>query len=158
KKKRILQKENPPAESWLELAEWALAHGKLDEVPKMVETAAKANPQHPAVVAFRKMQTAMAKELPREDDSAIWKERLGNFQIKQSPHYTLLYDVQVPAVADSWLRRMEDTYTGFVYWFALKGKTLKMPERRLLSVLISEKDAFDVQHKQVFEDVPLVAD
>jgi hypothetical protein len=104
------------------------------------------------------MQAAIAKELPKEDDSAIWKERLGNFQIRQSPHYTLLSDVQVQAVPDNWLKRMEDAYTGFVYWFALKGKTLKLPERRLLAILISEKDAFDVQHKQVFEDVPLVAD
>jgi hypothetical protein len=159
KKKLITQKETPTAEGWVSLAQWALHHGRLDEVPKIMANAIKADPQNPSVVAFQKMQAAMAKELPKEDPVvARWRERLGNYKIKQRDHYTLLYDVPVESVADSWLQHLEDTYQGFVYWFALKGKTLKLPEQRLVGVLISEKDAFEVQHKQVFEEIPLAAD
>src|SRR5262249_46060577 len=126
----VREKEKPRADRWLELAEWCLQHGKTDEVPKIVTEAAKMDDKNAAVVAFKKTKAAMDKALPQEDNSLTWKERLGNYKIKQSAHYTLLYDAPSEAVADRWLRRMEETYDNFFYWWALKGKALRVPQQR----------------------------
>lgn len=154
----VTRKEPPDANQWLDQAEWALRHGLYTEVPKLVAEAAKKDPKNEIVVAFQKLDAAMKKPLPAEDGSGPLLERLGNYKTRQSAHYTLLYDVQGDTIADKRLKRMEDTYHAFFYWFALKGKALRVPERRLLAVLVDSKEAYEKLHKHVYDDVEAVAD
>src|SRR5262249_55233433 len=46
----------------------------------------------------------------------------------------------------------------FFYWFALRGKVLPVPQRRLVGVLLNDEDAFNREHRNIFDETPLVAD
>jgi hypothetical protein len=88
----------------------------------------------------------------------VWKDRLGEFRVKHSKHYTLIHDVANEARAEEWLKRLEQNYRGFFYWFVLNSKPLPLPNRRLVAVLVENPDAFERQHKDIFDDVEMVAD
>ena len=47
---------------------------------------------------------------------------------------------------------------GFYYWFALHGKVLPVPEKRLVAFLVENKETFLAQHKNIFDEDELVAD
>ena len=59
--KDLLKDKEPTAQKWLDLAEWALQHGLVDEVPKLVNSAGKIDPKHRAVQAFQKVHPAVGK-------------------------------------------------------------------------------------------------
>src|SRR5207248_559484 len=83
---------------------------------------------------------------------------LGEYKIKDSKHYLLIYDVPSAERAQRWLNRMETTYKAFFYWFALQGQALEVPDRRLVAVLVDDPEAFEHQHKEVFDSLPMIAD
>jgi hypothetical protein len=156
--REVLLKKDATAEDWLGMAEWALQHGRYDDVAKMVERAAKLDPKNEKVVAFKKVDAAMSKELPKDDGADKLKEQLGGFKVAQTAHYTLLYDLQGSREADARLQRMESTYKGFFYWWAFRGKALRVPDRRLLAVLVDQPNAFEYQHANVYDKVPMDVD
>jgi hypothetical protein len=153
-------KNNDPnrAEQLLALADWSLAHGLLDKVPKLLDEAAKLDPKQPAISAFQKVQADMDRGASQVDAAVSWREKLGDFKSKNSKHYTLLYDVRTEAQAQSVLDRPERNYRGFFYWFALRGTALPLPDRRLVAVLVDSPEAFEHQHKDIFDDPTMVAD
>jgi hypothetical protein len=152
-------RQEPRPEQLLELADWALTHGLLDEVPKAIDRLAKADPKHPVVAAFRKTQAAIDRPNLQDDGTAAaWRERLGEYRIRESTHYALVYDVPNNSKAQSWLDRLENHYRGFFYWFALRGVELPVPDRRLVAILVDSPEAFEHQHKKVFDELPMMAD
>jgi hypothetical protein len=158
-KKRLIKKEDPNrAEQLLELADWSLAHGLLDKVPKLIEELAKADPKLPAVSAFQKVHADLERGASQADSAAEWRSKLGDYKIKNSKHYALLYDVPTDAQAQAFLDRLERNFQGFFYWFALRGKVLPLPDRRLVGVLVDSPETFMRQRKDVFDDPLMVED
>jgi hypothetical protein len=142
----------------VDLALWALAHGLYDEVPKIMAELAQSEPKNPAVQVFQKVEAALAKEPKADDPSLKWRDKLGDFKDERSKHYVLCYDGHRPNQVQQRLARLENNLRGFYYWFALHGKALPMPEKRLVAVLIDDKDSFISKHKEIFDDDELVAD
>jgi hypothetical protein len=158
-RKRQIKRNDPNrAEQLIALADWSLTHGLLDQVPKLMDEAAKLDPKQPAVAAFQKIHAALERGTSRADAAASWRQRLGDFKIKPSKHYTLLYDVPTDAQAQSFLNELERNYSGFFYWFALRGTVLPVPEHSLLAVLVDSPEAFEHQHKDIFDDPVMVGD
>lgn len=143
-----------------ELARWALTHGLVDDVPKMMEELAKTNPSDPAARLVLQTRDALDRPLPRDDDSGYWRQKLGsNFKTRQTPHYTLLYDSPSPDSAEvkSYGDQLEEELRGIYYWFALKGIALPPPERRMVAVVVDRPEEFQA-HRQIFDNANLVAD
>jgi hypothetical protein len=161
KKKELLKgaKGDDRTDHLLELAKWALVHGMVDEVPQIIKDIAKAKPSDPIVKAFQQVQADMSRPVTRDDETPRWKEKLGNYRITQTAHYTLLYNAPSSDSAEvkSLEKQLEDTYKGFFYWFALRGVTLPVPDQRMVVVLVDRPEEFQV-HRQVFDNAPLVAD
>jgi hypothetical protein len=158
KKKEIKPDDPSKAERLLQLAKWALAHGLLDEVPNLVADLSAIDPKNPVVVTFKKTQADMARPISADEAAMSWQQRLGEYKIKNSPHYTLVYDVTKDTEADDRLARLEQNYRGFFYWFALQGKTLPVPNERLVAVLIQDADVFEAKRKDIFDEAVMVAD
>src|SRR5262249_51243789 len=78
-------------------------------------------------------------------------------------HYTLLTNIKSSNTRDAELREklkhLEDVYSTFFYWFALKGRPRDLPDRRLVVVVIdtppNNTKEFDSKHS-VFDYLPMV--
>jgi hypothetical protein len=158
KRKHIRNSDTNRVEELLNLADWSLAHGLLDKLPGLMDEVAKADPKQPAVVAYQKVRAALERPIGKVDDAVRWQQKLGDFRTKSSKHYTLLYDCPGEKQAESVLQLLERNYQGFFYWFAMRGKALPLPERRLVAVLVDSPEAFQQKHKDIFDDTPLVED
>lgn len=141
------------------LADFALTHGLIDEVPKIIEKElAAAEPKEPLIATFKKVEAVLAKDPGKDDGGIRWREKLGNFKEERSKHYVLCYDVPKPELATSRINRLEENLRGVYYWFALRGKVLPAPDRRLVAFLLADKDIFENQHRDIFDDNPLFVD
>ncbi len=150
----------PTPDGLFELAEWALKHDLLDEFVKVMDELAKLDPKNDAVVAFQQVQAAMAKPITKGDASDVWRTRvLDGYKVEKSEHYALLHnlDANKPAEVESRLKRLENHYRAFFYWFALKGKVLPVPDQRLVAVLVKQGEQFKRQ-QQIFDALPTVSD
>jgi hypothetical protein len=153
-------KDGKKVEPLLEVAEWALTHALIDEFLDVMQDVRKLDSQHPSILALDAVQAGMKKRIAGDEDAAtVWKTKLANNKVKQSAHYTLLYNSpdNEPEEVLTYIDRLERNYEAFFYWFALKGKTLPIPEKRLVGVLVNKIDEFQ-NYRQVFDNVPLVAD
>src|SRR5262249_52927089 len=68
-------KQDTNATAVLDLAQWCLSHGLIQEIPKLMDKAAKADPKHPSVIAFKKMEAEMNRDPKPGDPAEVWKER-----------------------------------------------------------------------------------
>ncbi len=161
KRRELLRNVKPEdrANQLADLGRWALGHGLLKEFTEVMGELAEASPEDPAVKAFRQVSAAMESPAKEEPAQSLWKEKLGGLRTKHSKHYTLLYGSRLGdgPETDEYLRRLEETYRGFFYWFALKGKALPVPERRLLVLLMDRPDEFRAA-RRVFGDPAQVGD
>src|SRR5262249_16580888 len=117
KRKELLKdaKAEDKADKLIELAKWALGHGLLDEFPKLMDELAKADPKHAAVAAYTKMKAEMDKPITKDDASASWKDKLGNYKTKQTPHYVLIYNSPSGDSEEvvNFTKELEQNYRGF---------------------------------------------
>lgn len=152
-------KDGKNTEVLLDLAEWALTHSLLEEYTKVIEELRELDSKHPTVVAFDYYQTEMKKRLTKVDDAIVWKNQMGNKKEKQTAHYVLLYTATEtePDEVKDYAERLEENYLSFFYWFALKGKKVKVPDRRLVAVLLDKPDEF-YAYREAFDHAPMVAD
>jgi hypothetical protein len=153
-------KDKPTAEKLLRLADWALSHGLLDEFTKTMDDLAKIDPKLDAVVAYQQVSKDMAKPIEKGDVPESLRKLLDTYKVERSEHYALLHNLETstrPPEVDSRLKRLEANYRAFFYWFALQGKVLKVPEERLVAVLIKRGEEFKRQ-QQIFDSMPTVAD
>jgi hypothetical protein len=159
---RRLEKDNETASinEWIGLAHYALEHGKISELPRIMEKAEQKDKAHPAVVAFRKVEGPLKTPASRGDESAFWKQKLqGQYEVAQSEHYALLHNKEkapFPLVKER-LHLLEENLQSFYYWFALRGKALPVPDGRLVAVLVLDSGDFDQKHK-LFDSKDIVAD
>lgn len=149
-------KADMSADKRLEVAEWALNHGMLPEFTEKMAEAAKSNSPSAAakavLAAYHQVQEELRGKDGTEDrplpmDDAFlkqWKDRVGGKDPYLTNHYSVLYDSDVanPAEVKSHADRLEKLLHGFYYWFALKGKALPLPQRRLGVVLITKPEDF----------------
>jgi hypothetical protein len=158
KRKHIRNSDANRVEELLELADWCLAHGLLDKIPGLMEEVAKLDPKQPAVSAYQQVHAALERPISQVDAAIGWREKLGDFKTKTSKHYTLLYDAPGEAQAQSALNLLERNYQGFFTWFALRGKVLPLPDRRLVAVLVDSPETFQHQHKDIFDEALMAED
>ena len=158
RRSRIKEADPDRADKLLDLAKWALGHGLLNEVPKIMQELAVVNPKLPEVASFQKTQAALDKNVARDDVGIRWRDKLGNFKDERSKHYVLCYDVTSVEQAKNRIKCLEDNMRGFYYWFALRNRVLPVPDRRLVAFLVANKETFEGQHKDIFDDDPLVVD
>ena len=147
---RLAEQADTPElrEKLLNLAEWALERGLLNEFHRMIEEMRKLDANHPIVKTVPKTVDAMRDALkvqPNGDDPAaasliaeLTRDEYKTIHSDQG-HYTLLTnvkDAKRDAGVKRRLARMEETYQGFFYWFALKGKPRPVPPYRLVAALV----------------------
>ena len=166
-KLRALHQEKPAAETYADFAEWTLSHGLLAKFHEVMDEFGKAYPDEPVVAAYKKMKAELERPAASNRQAADWKSRLniGTYKITEPDqgHYTLLHNSgssTAPEVV-SRLARLEDAFASFYYWIALrlrdKADKVKVPQERLLAIVVSEARDFDRIH-DLFDDQPLVAD
>jgi hypothetical protein len=161
-KKRGVARASTPAKQY-ELAEFALNHGLIDEFAELMDDLAKNENKtgedklDRAVESYKQVKEGLDKSIDREDATRYWRNKL-NFRLSQSKHYSLLYNTPVsdPPEVRQRLASLEENMRAVYFWFALKGQVLKMPEEKLVAVLISDASEFGLQ--QDLQDEPLVAD
>jgi hypothetical protein len=152
------------AAALLSVAEWALAHRLLPEFVKTMKEAAKLDGKLPAVVAFQQVYEQLSK--PPATDDPTTQDYVEDFRsqgykpdISDQGHYILFADPAQddPAAVQRRLRRLEETYQSFFYWFALHGKVLPLPRHRLVVVMEKDINLFRTRYA-AFDNTPLVAD
>lgn len=157
-----IAKDKSP-QKYLELAEYALTNGLhtqfLSDMTDLIKMDPKEGPAAAAVKAYKKVQEDLKKPIGTDDLGIAWKDQVDG-KVDRSEHYALIYDSKSPAAnveSRARLARLERNLETFYYWWALKGKALPPPERRLVAVLIEEPANFKINHR-AFDSVPLVAD
>jgi hypothetical protein len=148
-------KNLPPAENILHLAGWALEHGLLKEFAGEMDNLIKADPKSAA--AYVQLRKDMERSVSGDEPGGRVVANL-DYKKFQSPHYTLWANAATPDIqAKRYLEELERTYETFFAWFALKGRVLPVPTRRLVAVLEPSRDSFE-QLRGAFDMTPLVAD
>lgn len=147
-----------------ELAEWALNYGLAGEFAELMDETAKAGKKtgydalDRAVECYTQVKDALSKRIERDDNAEYWRGKLG-FRRTESDHYVLLYSAALsdPPEAKRRLDLLEENMRAVYGWFALKGQVLKMPDQKLVAVLIDDPAEFLLQRQMVDEE-PLVSD
>jgi hypothetical protein len=151
----------PTAEQLVELARWALGHGLIKECAQVMEEAAKANKDYPAVVAFQKVKADLDRPLPADSTGgAPWAQLLRGDAVTTTPqhHYALMHSGNAkPDEVKVRLERLEDSCRAFYYWFALHDVALPVPAQHLPAVLTTKEENFKRLH-DVFDSGPVVMD
>jgi hypothetical protein len=145
----------------LHLARWALQHDQVKDFPKIMEDVAAIDPNDRAVVAFRKVEAAINLRPSGDDPGAAWiksktQEKYETKTNPHCPHYLLITNSAKQDEIDGCLKRLEDNFRTFYYWFALQGQALQVPKYRLVAVLLTEKDVFENYHSW-FKTIPVEA-
>jgi hypothetical protein len=144
----LRQLQNGPAEPGrrLEVAEWALTHGLTGECESVLKDLAQAYPDHPAAVAFGKVQTGLQRFAAREPGELTGPGRPDN----RTNRYALDHNLppeRYPEAARR-LALLEDNCRRFYYWFALRGQALPVPERPLGAVLLDRPGEFLARNRE----------
>ena len=89
------------------------------EFATLMADLAKLSPSHPVVQAYSKVQAALKKTPASEDAADFWKEKLGNYKVEHSDHYSVLHTSKTDASeVQSHVDQLERNYYAFFYWFA----------------------------------------
>jgi hypothetical protein len=153
----------------LELAEWALQRGMVSNFHAVIDELKKYDAKHPVVVAVEKTRKELAKAPKVDDASALslmddLKKESYRPVVSEGGHYTFLTNVEASGPRDDELKKrmakMEEVYSTFFFWFALKGEARTPPASRLVVVVVDTpyNNSKDFDTKQaLFNYVPMVA-
>jgi hypothetical protein len=159
-----IMKGKPTTDDGLKLARWALEHGLVDDFVKVMDKVAETDKANPSVAAFLKVKADLAKPLSGEDAAGAWKDKLiDGYKITQTNehHFALLHNSASDAVTEvkPQLDRLEKTFKGFYYWWALKGYTLPIPAKRQVAILTDPTKNEDFRKlKKHLTATPVMAD
>jgi hypothetical protein len=176
--------KNPSPGERLELAQWVLARGLSvsffekdettplepqlmlgefrEQMEELKKQAASASEEvRTAVKGYEELQKQIFRPLERNDVlEDRWKDLLGcQADNAGSAHYTLLYKGQggAPPELKARVLGLERVFEGFYSWFALKGKNLPLPKKRLVVVVLDNAREFR-DRQATFDAGPLVVD
>lgn len=147
-------------EKILDNADYCLTHGLYDKFAKEMDELVEVNAKHPIAAAYKKTKDALKRPISKSDAAQSWKDRLtGTFKLTTSSHYAALYNSRdtEPADVRVRLKRLEDNYHAFFYWFAFKGIVLTPPDHRLVVLFVDKPEDFFNIH-QAFEGPVLNGD
>jgi Protein of unknown function (DUF1570) len=152
----------------LTAAEWGLQRGLLTEFTNAIEELKKLDPKSAVVAAAAKVREEL-KNKPSADDPAaqaliteMVRRDAYRPLVSDEGHYTLLTNpgsTRSDAELKKKLSRLEEVYSAFFYWHALKGASRMPPPYRLAVVLFdfpeNKVSDFHKKHEQ-FNFVPMV--
>jgi hypothetical protein len=146
-----IPKTNATEKQLEDIAEWTLRHGLLTEFTKHMDELVNTAPKNPAAIAYKQVTEAMHRPITRRESSTV-QQTFGRFTREPSKegHYVLYYDGRTATTRpeiQSRLRRLENNYRAFYYWFALRGKVLQPPDYPLVAVMLQKKDDFRLWEK-----------
>ncbi len=75
----------------------------------------------------------------------------------QKGHFVIYHAPRDDKEAHAKLDKLESAYAGIMYWFALHGRPLPVPEKQMVGVLVEKMDSFAAVHK-MFDDAPMYSD
>jgi hypothetical protein len=155
---KIIFNKAEPAASFLDLAQWALTNGLEAKVPELMKqvadrNAASADPTVTKILeAYNKVNQQMDQALSR--DELFYDAGSLKLNPAKSEHYSLWYDAPTGAPEiDSRLKKLEQNYRSFFWWFALRGQALPVPDKRLVALQIDRPDRFQ-EYQQAFGAEP----
>jgi hypothetical protein len=138
----------------LKVAAWALEHGLLDSFVMVMDKLAETDKTNTAVAAYLKVKAELARPVGKEDVAAKWKDKLlEGYRVTQTDkhHFALVHSGASDALAEvrSQMQRLENSFRGYYYWWALKGIALPVPRERQVAVLTDKADDFKRLQKQL---------
>ena len=159
----------------LHIARAYLSRGQLKDFRRAMQIAVDADPKHPSVKAYLKVQKDLSK--PFKDTDPAQEELIRDLkETKYQPYvsdqghfciYAQFFstDKYTESAVKRRLALMEETLETFYYWFAIQktepGQALpsqpNMPKHRLIAILANSKEEFLVRH-QYWGSNPMVAD
>jgi hypothetical protein len=148
------------AEDVLALADWCLRHGMLTKFTEVMDAFAKDNTSHPAAAAYLQVKNDLARPAKNPSPNPSRTRLLQGFNTLTSDHYLAYHNdrAENPPEVQTRLRRLEDNYRAFYYWFALRGAPLPVPEERLTTVVTFKgKDDFK-QLSDALTSSPVISD
>lgn len=150
-------------EDKVKLAQWGLENGLLNEFTKLMDglAAAEESRNDPIVKAYVKTKADLERPVSKQDVVSSWRSKLlENYRVAESAHYALLHNhAQGEGAAEvkHALDRLEKTFRGFYYWWAMRGQPLSIPTVRQVAVFSERSDDFRRLQKQLTAS-PLLAD
>jgi hypothetical protein len=164
-KAKFTIKKDRDANDFISMAEFALAHGMvpeatwaLDELVKNMP--ANANEKVKSTIArYKEVDAALKK--PAAAGSAVddWRKRLPNYNPANSDHYVIFYAEQTKETPPEVQRRLdllEQNMRAFYTWFAINDIALKVPEEKLVAVIVPDPTTFKLQRTAL--DAPPTVD
>ncbi len=158
----------------------------LGAVMARLGDARKEQPVHDAYKKLKEYLSRPAADNPALANM-VRDGMLSTFKVSKSEHFILIHDLTSRDAKDdppevmTRLKRLESAYATYYYWLALKcGNDLKLvekngkpvfqfkndktemeirlPEQRLISIMVGTRAKFQEVHKKVFGDLPLGGD
>jgi hypothetical protein len=169
-KAEFKEKEPKAADKLVACAEWALEHGLMDQFHKMMEELRAVDIKNSVLVAYDKTKAALDKsKAPKQEEPAaraVMDElKKDNYRTLTSDqgHYTLVTncraDQKHTAELNRKLSRLEEVYSTFFYWFALRGQVRPLPPHKLVVVVVETTDDRSkefMDKREVFNHMPMV--
>jgi hypothetical protein len=159
---KLKKNESATAADWIEQADFSLEHGLLHGFANAMDKAAELDKNNPRVKNYLAIKEAINAPVKGGNELVdAWSPKLhGRFLKTSSEHYWLIHDSKFSSDSPevkSRLESLEKNFKAFYYWFAMQGKILPMPEKRLIAVLTADKKDIEKAH-QFFESDLMVAD
>src|SRR5262249_23280953 len=132
-----LLKGKPRPDEVIELARWALAHGLLDKCAELMKKL-EGERGNDIVDAFKKVQAELAKGRRGTEVTGKWTSKLlKGYKVAQDDkhHYAVVHPGMPEAELTAQWTRLEDSFRGYYYWWALRGVALPVPKDRLVAIL-----------------------
>lgn len=144
------------AADFVTMAEFALKHGMVNDCMAILDEVIKSPPANvdektqERLNVYKKVREALAQRPMGNTFVAEWKRRLPNFVSAESKagHYVIFYNDQSSSTPPDIVRRLdllENNYNAFFVWFALQGVALKVPQEKLVAVMVPDPTTFRLQ-------------
>jgi hypothetical protein len=158
----VFKETKPDPRNVLDLARWALAHGLIKKCVVVMDKLAELDKASEIVKAYKKVKAELERAPGKDDVAAAWKRKmLDGYKITTTDkhHYVLLHNSSTDGLVEvkEQLDRLEDSFRGFYYWWALRGVALPVPRQRQLAVLTDRGDDMARLRKHLTAS-PAVAD
>ena len=145
-------KKSKSAYEVMQVADWALHRGMLNDYYKTIDLALEFDPKNENAIRIKKLQIQLEK--PLKDNPELSKKlheqvHSPKFKIKKSKHFILFHDTpDKPADghkkprADERLELLETVYQTFLMKFYSHGVPLDIPKERMMVLLFNDHAAY----------------